>query len=418
MSRLTSNRTFLSLLTGRLVTNAGDSVYYITSMWLVYELTGSAFYSGVAAFLVKAPSAVGFLFGPIVDRVDIRRLLTATQVVQGVVICLLAVVALRGALTVWLLLIVMPVLSVVNKFVSPAESAVLPRVVDDDQLVRANSLLTTSYQGMEILFNAVAGVMLTVVSVSTIFFLDAVTFAVAALCFLRVYVPDEPNPTDGDETTTSVASSTIEQYTSDLREGIEYLRGSVLVPMVGGAMVANLGSGAVIAALPAFADALGGAGTYGFLIAALGAGGLVGALSASLLENRRYGVVATVGFVLSAGTLFVAATISAVLPTILFVFLTAIPIGVYNIMLSSMIQSSVDNDMLGRVSSLVSSATLVTMPIGNLLGGAVAELSGPTTMMYVLSVILALFALYYLLHPRLRALPPVNEVNKAALGLA
>lgn len=416
MSRLASNRTFLSLLTGRLVTNAGDSVYYITSMWLVYELTGSAFYSGVAAFLVKAPSAVGFLFGPIVDRVNIRRLLTATQVVQGVVICLLAVVALRGALTVWLLLIVMPVLSVVNKFVSPAESAVLPRIVaDDDQLVRANSLLTTSYQGMEILFNAVAGVMLTVVSVSSVFFLDAATFAVAALCFLGVSVPDEPTGEEG--TQTAERASALRRYVSDLREGIEYLRGSVLVPMIGGAMIANFGSGAVLAALPAFADTLGGADTYGFLIAALGAGGLVGALSASLLTDSRYGVVAAVGFGVSAVTLFVAATVSAVLPTVLFVFLTAVPIGIYNIMLSSMIQSSVDDDILGRVSSLVSSATLVTMPIGNLLGGGVAELFRPTTMMYVLTVILALFALYYLLHPRLRTLPPVNEASKNTLGL-
>ncbi|WP_330632173.1 hypothetical protein [Halocatena halophila] len=54
MGSLTQNRTYLRLLCGRIVTNAGDSIYAIASMWLVYELSGSSVYTGIAGAVMFA----------------------------------------------------------------------------------------------------------------------------------------------------------------------------------------------------------------------------------------------------------------------------------------------------------------------------------------------------------------------------
>jgi hypothetical protein len=65
---------------------------------------------------------------------------------------------LLGVLNVWLVLTVMPLVSLLNQFVYPAGTAALPRIVDEDDLTAANSLFSMTYQGAELVFNAVAGV--------------------------------------------------------------------------------------------------------------------------------------------------------------------------------------------------------------------------------------------------------------------
>lgn len=65
---LCGNRDFLRLLFGRLVTNAGDSLYSIAAMWLVHDLTHSTVYTGIASSLLLLPLVLQFISGPIVDR--------------------------------------------------------------------------------------------------------------------------------------------------------------------------------------------------------------------------------------------------------------------------------------------------------------------------------------------------------------
>ncbi len=83
MHTLLRNRNFARLLAGRLLDNIGDSVYFVAAMWLVWELSGEEFFTGLAGFLVLEPSGLRFLFGPLVDRWDLRRILVRTQLVQG-----------------------------------------------------------------------------------------------------------------------------------------------------------------------------------------------------------------------------------------------------------------------------------------------------------------------------------------------
>ncbi|WP_227379751.1 hypothetical protein [Haladaptatus halobius] len=68
VSSLWSNWDFLRLLFGRFVTNAGDSLYTIAGTWLIYDLTGSSFYTGLAGALLLLPPALQFMSGPLVDQ--------------------------------------------------------------------------------------------------------------------------------------------------------------------------------------------------------------------------------------------------------------------------------------------------------------------------------------------------------------
>lgn len=425
MGSLRSNESFVRLFLGRLVTNAGDSMYFIATMWLVYELTNSPFYTGLAGFLVQIPTGLQFLTGPLVDRWPLRPLLVVTQLIQGVCVLIVPIAAWTGHLSVWLILSIIPLLTFINQFVYPAQSATLPRIVGKDQLVRANSLFSTAYQGFNLALNAASGVLIAIVGAVTIYLIDAVTFGIAVALFLGLDIPNTSTAgttdeqADGDESGDDARSDRTESeqpgYFARLTEGISYVRESLLSMILVGSVVANFTYGLMIAALPAFASLRGGPEVYGLLMAAMAAGNLIGSASAPLIDDLPVGWAKIGGYSLAAVCWFGALTVTWQ-PAIVGLFLLSfVPVRATNVMSHSLVQSAVDDDLLGRVTSVSSSISTVTLPIGSLLGGIIAVDLGSTMVMGGRIVGLVFLIGYYLFNPQLRSLPSVVKADETAL---
>lgn len=400
---------FVRLFTGRLITNAGDSAYLVAAMWLVHDLTGSPFYTGLAGFLIRMPKGLRFLLGPLVDRWEPRPILVVAQLVEGIIVLAVPIAIVLGRLSVWLILVVLPIIALIDQTVSPAEKTILPRIVDDEELVRANSLISFAEGGTDVAFSAASGLFLSLLGASALFVLDATTFFIAGGLFIGVTLSDaESEETD---------SKTESNYIEELRIGFDYLRGSVIVLITLGAMGANFGAGSMIAVLPKLGDSLGGPTMYGMLMAAIAAGGLVGAGAATTVENRAYGLLAVVVFLSAGSALTLATIVSEPVVTVFFLFVTFVPIGIFNVLFFSLLQSSVDQDLLGRVSSIASSLTAIMFPIGSLVGGVLAEQFSLSVVLYMFSGLLIALGIFCFVHPRIRSLPAINEVDKDELGL-
>lgn len=445
MRHLLADTNFRRLFTGRLVTNAGDSLYYVAAMWLVWELTHDPFYSGVAGFLTMGPTALQFLFGPLVDRWSLRRVLVGTQLFQAVFVLVVPLAASTGHLSVWVVLVVMPLLALANQLVYPAQSAALPRIVDQDDLVDANSAFSLAYQGVDLVFNAAAGAVVALAGAVALYAVDSLTFVVAALLFLGVHIPPASDATlDGDGAATergdgsaadvvaadggdsssddAVTTETADDpatdtdgYLADLRAGVTVVRGTFLVLVLAGAAVVNFAAGATMASLPAFADTVGGAGAYGTLMAGFAAGNLGGALVASRLDHLPFGKLYVAIFTVN-GALVAAAAVAATAgaPLLVVVALFAlgfVPVGVGNVLISAVVQAAVPESKLGRVSSLLGSASQFAIPFGTLAGGVVAGAFGPVAAIYVLAGSAFALAAYWLVVPTLRSLPPVGDID-------
>lgn len=408
----------MRLFIGRIVTNAGDSIYAVAAMWLVYDLTGSSLYTGIAGFLVFATQPLQVLVGPLVDRWSLRRVLVGTQLVQLVGVLVVPLAAATGHLSVWLVIVLMPVLEFLNQFVYPAQHAALPRIVGEDQLVRANSAFSFAYQGVDMVFNAAAGALIVLVGAVTLYLFDAVTFAIALLLFVGLVVPDasETDDTDAADESHSVESKA-KSYVGELTEGFGYIRGSVVLLFLLGAMVVNFAFGMAMAVLPAFADSLGGPAVYGLLSAAMGAGSLLGAAGASLVEEYPYGRVVIVGNLISAACLFAALLVSGLWLTEILFFLFFVPSGVTGVLGSSMLQSAVSDSILGRVMSVRNSISTLMMPFGALFGGIIGTAVDSAMVVAGLGVASVFYGIYFLAHPQLRSLPPVTETDESTLGL-
>lgn len=428
--QLFANPDFRRLFLGRLVTNAGDSLYAVAAMWLVYSLSGSTTYTGIAGFLTMGPQALQVFVGPLVDRVPIRRVLVTTQTIQGVLVLTVPAAHLLGVLSVELVLVVMPLLSLLNQFVYPAQTAVLPRIVEDDLLTAANSAFSFAYQGTDMVFNALAGVLVALVGAVALYAIDSLTFAIAVLLFLGLRVPPQDHEPDtessiDDQTPGSVAADggadptptdTVAEppersYLRDLRGGIRFVRYTPMVWFFGAGLVANALLGATLAVLPAFADARGGAGMYGLLLAFVSAGMLSGALLANRVDDVPYGRLSIGAFATGAVLWFGAVASPWVASTAVLFGLAFVPIGITNVVGATLVQRLVPGDLLGRVSAVAGSASTAIMPLGALLGGIAGDVWGATTVMWLGGASMCWLVLYVVAVPALRTMPAATDAT-------
>ncbi|MCI4054782.1 MFS transporter [Bacillus cereus] len=396
------NRNFLFLFLGRIFTNIGDSLYYVAAMWLVYKLSGNPFYSGLAGFLTLLPSALQFLTGPFVDRWSIKNTLVITQVLQCILILIIPITHYFDLLTVQLLLIIMPIVAFIEQFAYPAQSKALPLLLHKTQLLKGNSLFSFAYQGIDLICTTLSGILVALFGAITLYVIDSFTFAITALLFFSLKIPKQT------ETGTTLSTK---QYFSDLKEGFSIVFRSLMGVFLIGSVVANFSIGMTMAILPSFADSLGGVKSYGFFLAAISAGSLIGALFSSWVGKRNVGRVSIIGFATGATFWFLSTIVPFQWLSILLFGLAWIPIGATNILFATISQIVIPNQYLGRINSVTRSMGTIAMPIGSLIGGYTANVFSSQLIFALASIGILFISLVWLLHPKLRAFPKADEIT-------
>lgn len=112
---------------------------------------------------------------------------------------------------------------------------------------------------------------------------------IAVLSFVGIRIPERSDTSDQE------AEIDVSGYLSDLRDGVQWLRGTVFTEMMLTTAVTNFGTGIMFAVLPGFVAVRGDLILCGALLGAIGAGGLIGALIASRLTHVRYGIIRIIG---------------------------------------------------------------------------------------------------------------------------
>lgn len=403
------------MLAGRATSFLGDGLYTVAAMWLVFELTGSTTYTGLAGFLLRGPNALKVLAGPLVDRARLERVLAGSEAVGAVLSLIVPLAALSGNLSVWIVLAVLPCMALTELFAAPAQTAALPRIVAKESLVRANSAFSIVTSAVDAGAKAAGGALVAAIGAVALYGVDAATYAVAALLFLGLSIPeagsDDPGENEGGGTSLDFAA-----YRRELREGIAVLTGSVLGAMLLASLVANFLTSAAFAVLPAYAAALSGAAGYGLLLAATTAGVVAGSLLAPLVEDRSLGATNAVGLSLAGAAWVAGVELGGVALTAALFGLSRVPVGVYNVGVQATMQTGVPDDRLGRVTATVSSLSNVVGPLGLLLGGAAGAAVGARAVLLAGGVGIALTGAFWAAVPPLRRFGAPTAVRPGAFG--
>mgnify|MGYP005749257415 CR=1 FL=1 len=411
-----SNKNFLYMFLGRVVTNIGDTLYAVAAMWLVSELGGSTFYTGLAGFLTIIPRFVQFFAGPLLDRIPIRPLLVITQIIQSFMLLIIPIAYYFNLLTVTLVLIISPIITTFNMLVYPAQMASLPKVVKEKQLTKANSLFTFAYQGIETGCNAIAGVLLVTIGAISIYLLDSVMFLMGALLFSLINLPKQPRKESATEKLSILTY--FQKYGVELKDGISILLNKTFSRLLLGVIAINLVGGATFVVLPEFSKQKGGAEIFGFLLMAQALGSILGALLAPYLRLEKYGIgrVYATAFIIS-GALWAVSIFSPWTWLMIVIYgLAWFPGGVTNIMINTCMQRGIPKHLLGRVFSASFSISGIAMPIGSLIGGVLGVLVGSVYVILLSGIVVFLVGVFWMFDKVTQSLPKSEDVTETTFN--
>lgn len=320
----------------RTISQVGDVAQFTTIALLVVALTGSGL--GVSAVVLAEVAPVLLLAplaGSLVDRLPRVQVMVLADVVR---------VALAGVLAVWhdsapVAYTVAAGLAAGQVLFSPAAQSLLPSLVDDDELVAANSGIWTAAVTAQILVAPVAALLAVQVGFGPAFAVNAASFAMSALVLRGLREPERPAPV------------TVASPFTHARDGLRALSQMPLLKVLAvGQFLAALSAGATSALLVVLAqDRLGGGEGFGVLIAAIG----LGAAAGPLLLLRRIDDPRRPLFVF--GPYAVRGVVDLVLAVVTSVPLAAAALVLYglststgNVTFTSLVQSRVPAELRGR----------------------------------------------------------------------
>jgi len=367
----------------------------VAQNWLILTMTGSAFLLGLDAFLGDAPFLAFSLFGGVLaDRVDRRRILLGSQIVQLSSAFLLAGLIWGQAIHVWIILTLSFVVGFAQSFGGPAYQALVPTLVEKKDIGNAIALNSIQFNLARVIGPVLAGIAFYKLGAAACFGLNGLSFlaVIAALLLLKRGALDRP-------------PGKPEPFSESLKTGLRAVRdGKALRGLIGLAFIGSFCAMPLVTFLPVFAreifhwDAKG----YSGLLVAFGVGAVAGAIGiAGFGHVRRKGILA-VAMQVTFGALTVAFALSRTpaLSYALLVFAGAALMVVFA-MFMTLVQSNVEDRLRGRVVSVYSLAFRGAMPLGNLVAGALASfLTAPRVLILDGAVLIAVGSVVLLRHAR------------------
>jgi MFS family permease len=389
-------RDYRLLWAGAFTSSVGTWMQEVAQNWLILTMTGSAFLLGLDAFLGDAPFlAFSLLGGVLADRVDRRRILLSSQVVQLSSAFLLAGLIWGHAIHVWIILTLSFVVGLAQSFGGPAYQALVPTLVDREDLPNAVALNSIQFNLARVIGPVLAGIAFYKLGAAACFGLNGLSFlaVIAALVALKRGALEK-------------GVGKTEPFVESLRTGLRAVRDAkALRGLIALAFIGSFCAMPLVTFLPVFArtvfqrDAKG----YSVLLAAFGIGAVAGAVGiAGFGHVRRKGVVA-VAMQSAFGALMVAFAVSrntALSYAILFAAGAALMIVFA--MFMTLVQTHVSDHLRGRVVSVYSLAFRGAMPLGNLTAGFLSTLLGAPKVLVLDGLILVAVGTVVLLrHARL-----------------
>ncbi len=357
------------LLSGLAASQAGDWLYNLALLALVYDRTGSSAWVGIATGARVLPMVVlGPLAGALADRLDRRRLLIGSDLVRAACMAALAAVAVTGAP-----IVLAPILAALSTAAGAAYPstvvAIVPRLVVDEQLPAANAARVGITHICVVAGPVIGAVLLLLGSAAVAFAVNGVTFLIGAAVVAAL--PREALRRSGAAPTGTVLS--------DVAAGWHGLRSHRdTLPVVGAEVLASALYGALTVLFVLVADRLDlGPGGYGYLLSASAVGGVLAAGAADRAAATRQPRIALGAAVVLLAVPLPFLGVAGWLPGVLALaaFFGAGSI-VTDVVADTNLQRSLDPAVFGRAYGIVLSASIGGIAAGALLAPVAVWLVG------------------------------------------
>ncbi len=363
-------RNYRLFFVGQSVSLIGTWMQKTAVSWVIYTMTHSKFMLGVSLFATMFPSFLfSFIGGVVADRYDRYKLLLLTQIVSMVQALLLTVLIFFNHYQVWEILALSVLLGIVNAFDVPARQSLVYEMVDDKKdLPNALALNSSMVNLSRLIGPGIAGIAIEKLGDDVCFGLNALSFVAVIASLLLMKLPR------------FVGRKHNKNVFQELREGFQYVKKTPSIAFVLGMLA--LMSFMVLpfsTLIPVYAKDIfnGTASTFGVIDSAIGLGAFAGAIFLASLKpgTDLKRVLAINTFVFGLGLILFS---YAPYYPLALVVITIAAFGMMSqiTISNTIIQTTVDPAMRGRVISLYAMAFFGMQPVGGLLVGSLSQYIG------------------------------------------
>ncbi len=276
--RVIRNPRYFPFWLGQIVSNLGDTLNDVALVVLVFRLSQSGLAVSALVLTEIVPTLLlGPVAGMVIDRFDRQRVLIVVDSLRAVLVLALALTHVL-----WAVYLLAALLAVGSTLFNPALQAVIPALLDEEDLLAANSVAWSSGRLVQIVGASVAGGLIAWAGTTPAFLSNAASFAFSAALLTRLSMPRRAG---------SPRPSGLGAWLGDAREGLAYARRDPFVArLVPVQALTSLATGATSALLVVLATKhlhLMAQG-FGWLLAAIGVGALLGPFLSNGLTGGRY----------------------------------------------------------------------------------------------------------------------------------
>ncbi len=385
-------RDFRLMWFGACTSSIGTWMQIVAQGWLIYRLSHSAFLLALDQFLGGIPIFLFSLIGGVVaDRVERRKVLLVSQYIQMGSAAVLTILVATGLIHVWHILCLSFVSGLAQAFGGPAYSALIPTLVDHEDMPNAIALNSIQFNMAVTIGPALAGQALAKLGEKWCFGLNAVSFLAPIISLLMI-------------SSRFLPVSTTDSIFTSLKEGIKFVRKQhSMEALIVLAFCMTALSMPMRTYLPVFVKDIfhRGPETYGNLLSLMGIGSICGSLGVAAMGNFRHkGRFATIMLMCLGGGI-AGFSLSKLLPLsyVMLLLVGATMMAVFATV-TSLVQLITTHEMRGRVMSVYNSAFRGGMPMGNLISGWLVPVFTAPLVLGVNGLLLILMALYFLLIQR------------------
>jgi predicted MFS family arabinose efflux permease len=389
MFRAFRYRDFRIMWLGACVSTIGTFVQQFAQSWLVYDLTRDPFYLGLDLFLGQLPIMLFSLFGGVfADRLDRKKMLLSSQYIQMICAFTLTVLFATHTVRVWHILTLSFVVGVGQSFGGPAYAALLPTLVEPQDLSNAISMNAIQFNLARIIGPTLGGLAYTAFGATWCFGLNGLSYVAVIFSLFAIKAQ-------------FLAPKTQMSVLKSMKEGIGFIRDREgLAPLVVLAFCTTLFGFSLTGFLPVIVRTIfhRGPGTYELLLVFSGAGSICGALLVAAMERLKGQARLAVLALVVLGLATVGFAVSKWLPiSCVLIFLAGAAVMASASLMLSVVQLIVADSMRGRVMSVYNLAFRAGIPLGALTLGKLIPLLGITTALAGFGFCLVGVACYFLI---------------------
>ncbi|HNX44046.1 MAG TPA: MFS transporter [Bacteroidales bacterium] len=383
------SRNYRIYFIGQGVSLIGTWMQNIALSWLVYRLTGSVFLLGLIGFTSQIPTFILSPFtGVVTDRHNRLNIMKLTQLFFMLHALTMTLLVMFNLVQVWHIITLSVIFGIITAFDAPARQSLVIDLIDDPgNLGNAIALNSAIFNAARLVGPAIAGIVIAIAGEGICFLFNTLSFAAVIFALMQIKISFR-----------KVVGEPV-NFKESFREGFDYTFRTMpirtLIIMLALLSVVGL---SYIVLLPAYAkeNMHGSSDTLGYLMSAMGAGALSGALYMAARKS-----VLGLAKVISTSVMVMGAAISlASFSGNMFLSVVALFFGGLTMVLSlssinTMLQTLADEDKRGRVMSFYAMALMGTTPIGNLLAGSIASGIGISWTLLMSGVITVISGIWF-----------------------